>query len=78
VKEKLQISEPPKNGGHPYECHTGNDQQTANRFAVTLRIDYLAVTLGIYRSAGTYGGVGTIFLHGEIRSISAPPGSSYA
>jgi hypothetical protein len=78
MKEKLQVSEPPENGGHPKERQAANDQQTANRFAFTIRIDRLAVTLGIYRSADTYGCVGTVILHGEIRTIRAPPGSSFA
>src|SRR5260370_924221 len=78
VTEKLQVSQPSEYGGQPEQCHAGNDQQPANRFAVTIRIDRPAVTLGTYRYAATCGGVSTVFWHGEIKSISAPPGSSFA
>jgi hypothetical protein len=78
VPEKLQVSEAPKNGGQPEDCQTGNDQQPADRFAVTIRFDRLAVMFGIYRYAATCGGVSTVFWHGEIKLTSAPPGSSIA
>jgi hypothetical protein len=87
VPEKLQVSEPPKNTGQPEDCQAGNNQQPVDRltvtrridrFAVTIRIDRPAVAFGIYRYAATCCGVSTVFWHGEIKSTSAPPGSSIA
>src|SRR6266481_2815758 len=78
VKEKLQVSQPPKNGRHPHEREARNNQQTVDRLAVAIRIGRLPVTHGIYRYAATCCGVSTVFWHGEIKSISAPPGSSFA
>jgi hypothetical protein len=61
VPEKLQVSEPAKNRSQPKECHAGSNQQSVHRFAVTIRFDRLAVTLGVYRYAATCGGVSTVF-----------------
>jgi hypothetical protein len=83
----LKVSQPPKNGRHPHEREACNNQQTPDRLAVTIqlgrsmvsiRIGRLAVSHGIYRYAATCCGVSTVFWHGEIKSTSAPPGSSFA
>jgi hypothetical protein len=36
MTEKLEVSEPPKNGAHAYERHAGDNQQAAERLTVTI------------------------------------------